>query len=83
MVLFPADNVAAPRFWGNLGYKERGDIGLLPQRCRNNFSGENNVIAECDVQSGALLPMWEKDINLRTIPRRNAARPSLRMSYME
>ncbi|CAD7940068.1 unnamed protein product [Amoebophrya sp. A25] len=67
VVLFPADNDGAPRYWGNLGFKERSNGSILPQRAR-----QTTLIAEIDVHTQRILPMWEKDLNLRTIPRRAA-----------
>lgn len=68
VVLFPAANVKAPKFWRKLGFKERSDAPLLPDRERPK------VIAEFDVTTGIVLPMWEKDLSLRIIPRRRMRR---------
>lgn len=65
VVLYPADNESAPKFWGSLGFKERDS--MLPDRAK-----KDGLIAEMDVHTRRVLPLWEKDINLRTIPRRAA-----------
>jgi len=76
VVLYPADNIAAPKFWGKMGFKERGGKTgrpslLPPEECVNG-----KLIQECDVSTGLSLPRWEKDLNARTLPRRACSEAS-------
>eukprot|EP00397_Hematodinium_sp_SG-2012_P053190 GEMP01063349.1.p1 GENE.GEMP01063349.1~~GEMP01063349.1.p1 ORF type:complete len:257 (+),score=41.80 GEMP01063349.1:99-869(+) len=73
VILYPANNGCAPRFWGNLGFKEHGGQtgrpSLLPHAETSQING--NIIQEVDVITGYSLPRWEKDLTVRTVPRRD------------
>merc|ERR1711953_1519961 len=68
IVLYPADNTQAPLFWGKHGFKMRETNPILPDH------EKHQVIKEMDCATGEILPMWEKDLTKRTLPRRVNAR---------
>lgn len=70
VVLYPADNGAAPKFWGKMGFKERGGKTGRPSLLPSEEAVNGKLIQECDVSTGMSLPRWEKDLLARTLPRR-------------
>ena len=74
IVWYPADNNVAPKFWGSQGFKSRR---ILPMQERLR-QGADGIIKEKDVATGEILPLWEKDITKKTLPRRAAANYSFK-----
>ncbi|CAD7960039.1 unnamed protein product [Amoebophrya sp. A120] len=76
VTLYPADNDAAPKYWGNLGFKEyKGHLTMLPMRAKEGPHAD--LVAEMDVGTGQILPLWEKDLQKRTMARRGNVNRSL------
>jgi len=65
VVLFPADNHIAPKFWDRLGFKEVGQrtgrASMLPPEDSQDFE---KLIVEMDVVTGKSLHRWEKNISI-------------------